>query len=182
MLKRIAVTVCILPLTIAICYAAPYKVCFTPGENCTQYIVETIDGAKNNIRVQAYSFTSKPIVEAIINAQKRGVNVLILLDKSNVNSKYSVTNTLQHYKVPFLIDYKPRIAHNKVMIIDSSTVITGSFNFTKAAQMNNAENLLIITDKALAVDYLTNFNARLAESESLSDFCVHSNKCPAAGR
>jgi Putative peptidoglycan binding domain/PLD-like domain len=32
----------------------------------------------------------------------------------------------------------------KIIIIDGETVIAGSFNFTKAAQEKNAENLLII--------------------------------------
>ena len=45
-----------------------------------------------------------------------------------------------------LIDDKHAIAHSKVMVIDSATIITGSFNFTKAAEEKNAENLLMITD------------------------------------
>ena len=49
------------------------------------------------------------------------------------------------------IDAEHAIAHNKVMIIDGETVITGSFNFTKAAEENNAENLLIIHDKKLNI-------------------------------
>ena len=52
--------------------------------------------------------------------------------------------------IPVLIDAKHAIAHNKVMVIDDQTVITGSFNFTKAAEEHNAENLLVIRDKDLA--------------------------------
>jgi len=52
-----------------------------------------------------------------------------------------------------MIDANHAIAHNKVMIIDGETVLTGSFNFTKAAQEKNAENLLIIRDAALAAQY-----------------------------
>jgi TonB family protein len=54
------------------------------------------------------------------------------------------------------IDAQHAIAHNKVMIIDGETVITGSFNFTKAAEETNAENLLVIQDKRLASAYTKN--------------------------
>jgi phosphatidylserine/phosphatidylglycerophosphate/cardiolipin synthase-like enzyme len=139
----------------------PYTVCFTPGGDCTDEIVDAINSAKQSILVQAYSFTSKPIASALVNAKKRGVDVYVILDKSQAKGKhYSSSTFLLHYGIPVWIDNKVAIAHNKVMIIDNSEVITGSFNFTAAAQKKNAENLLIIRDKLLAQDYLTNWNNR----------------------
>lgn len=41
------------------------------------------------------------------------------------------------------------------MIIDNKILVTGSFNFTRATQEKNAENLLIIHYVALAKIYLT---------------------------
>lgn len=58
--------------------------------------------------------------------------------------------------IPTYIDGSHAIAHNKIMIIDKSKIITGSFNFTKAAEEKNAENLLIISSKELAKVYLDN--------------------------
>lgn len=55
---------------------------------------------------------------------------------------------------------KPAIAHNKVMLIDGATVITGSFNFTAAAQKSNAENLLVLNDQKLADLYRANWERR----------------------
>ncbi len=156
---------------------ASYAVCFTPGENCTQLVVDKINAAKNSIRMQAYSFTSMPIVKALIDAHRRGVDVLVLLDKSNVKQKYSVTNTLTNNGIPFLIDWRPAIAHNKIIIIDALISITGSFNFTKAAQEKNAENVLLISDKNLAARYRENFNRRQAVSESLDSYCEWSRRC-----
>ena len=69
--------------------------------------------------------------------------------------------------IPVLIDKKPAIAHNKVMIIDESEVITGSFNFSDNAQFHNAENLLVINDKALAKEYMNNWNQRATQSVTL---------------
>jgi phosphatidylserine/phosphatidylglycerophosphate/cardiolipin synthase-like enzyme len=65
-----------------------------------------------------------------------------------------------------MIDAKHAIAHNKVMIIDGETGITGSFNFTKAAQTQNAENLLIIRDQAMAAQYTQNWEAHRQHSQS----------------
>ena len=50
-------------------------------------------------------------------------------------------------------DGKHAIAHNKLMVIDESIVITGSFNFTNSAETRNAENFLILKSSPLAVRY-----------------------------
>ena len=63
------------------------------------------------------------------------------------------------------IDAQHAIAHNKVMIIDGEAVITGSFNFTKAAEANNAENLLVIRDRKLAERYIWNWQEHEKHSE-----------------
>lgn len=51
------------------------------------------------------------------------------------------------------------------MVIDGQTVVTGSFNFTKAAEESNAENLLIIKDSRLADKYADNWNIHARHSE-----------------
>jgi phosphatidylserine/phosphatidylglycerophosphate/cardiolipin synthase-like enzyme len=140
------------------------QVCFTPGQNCTAEITDVIDAAKQSIFVQAYSFTSAPIATHLVAAKKRGVKVNVILDKSQKTQRYSAFRFLVNQHIPCWIDYKPAIAHNKIMIIDEKEVITGSFNFTQAAQNRNAENLLIIYDKTLATIYLKNWNRRRAFS------------------
>ena len=141
------------------------NVCFSPHGGCTQAIVYQIDNAKSEILIQAYSFTSAPIAKALVNAHKRGVHVEIILDKSNKSKKYSAGDFTAHMGVTTYIDSKHAIAHNKIMIIDKETVITGSFNFTKAADEKNAENLLIIKNKKLAEIYIDNWNKHEEHSE-----------------
>jgi len=142
------------------------QVCFTPGSNCTGFIVSAIGRARSEILVQAYSFTSQPIAKALVNAHRRGVSVIVIVDKSNdLGKRYSAAVFLANSGIPTYIDRSHKIAHNKVMVIDASIVITGSFNFTKAAQTSNAENVLLIADKALAVKYRANFNRHLAHSD-----------------
>lgn len=144
------------------------QVCFTPGQNCTAEIIDVIDAAKQSIFVQAYSFTSAPIASHLVAAKKRGVKVNVILDKSQTRQRYSASHFLVNQHIPCWIDYKPAIAHNKIMIIDGKQVITGSFNFTKAAQNKNAENLLIIHDEKLARIYMENWQRRRAVSNYLN--------------
>jgi phosphatidylserine/phosphatidylglycerophosphate/cardiolipin synthase-like enzyme len=128
-------------------------VCFTPGGNCTALIVNAVGGAKTNILVQAYSFTSAPIAKALLDAHKRGVRVQVILDKSQRTEKHASADFLANQGVLTLIDADHAIAH------------TGSFNFTKAAQEKNAENVLIIHDKALATQYMQNWQAHAQHSQ-----------------
>lgn len=141
------------------------SVCFSPGGHCTDVIVKEIESARSSILVQAYGFTSAPIAKALLEAHKRGVKVHAILDKSNRTAKYSGADFLYNVGIPVLIDSAHAIAHNKVMVIDGEIVITGSFNFTKAAEERNAENLLVIRDKDLAERYSRNWNQHEAHSE-----------------
>jgi phosphatidylserine/phosphatidylglycerophosphate/cardiolipin synthase-like enzyme len=113
-------------------------------EGPTQAIVREIDNATLEILVQAYSFTSAPIAKALVNAHKRGVSVEVILDKGQRREQYTSATFLANSGIPTFIDDKHAIAHNKIIIIDGETVISGSFNFTRAAEEKNAENLLII--------------------------------------
>lgn len=142
-----------------------WAVCFTPPENCTDRINETIREARRSIHVQAYSFTSAPIAKALLQAHKRGVRVEVILDKSNRKDKYSTADFLSNQGIPAFIDDAHAIAHNKVMIIDGEIVITGSFNFTKAAEERNAENVLLVRDKMLADRYLANWEIHRKHAE-----------------
>ena len=143
----------------------PTHVCFSPNGGCTETIVNQIEAAKSEILVQAYSFTSAPIAKALTDAFKRGVRVETILDKSQKRERYTSATFVSNAGIPIYIDSKHAIAHNKIMIIDKETVITGSFNFTKAAEEKNAENLLIIRNKDLANVYMENWYKHKEHSE-----------------
>ncbi len=138
---------------------APMQVYFSPRGGCTEAIVAALNKAKSEVLVQAYSFTSRDIAKSLVDAHKRGVHVEIILDKSIRNHKgnYSSADFTAHMGIPTFIDAEHAIAHNKTMIIDEDIVVTGSFNFTKAAEYNNAENLIVIQSKDLAKIYRDNW-------------------------
>jgi phosphatidylserine/phosphatidylglycerophosphate/cardiolipin synthase-like enzyme len=146
--------------------AADIQVYFSPKGGCTEAVVENLQKATNSVLVQAYSFTSAPIAKALVDAHKRGVKVTAILDKSQRTEHYSEADFLLHSDIPTLIDARHAIAHNKIMIIDGRTILTGSFNFTKSAEENNAENLLVIHDTALAAKYTANWHVHEGHSEA----------------
>lgn len=143
----------------------PVSVCFTPNKKCQSQIVHQIDKAVKSIYVQAYSFTDQDIAHALVGAFKRGVDVKVILDKSNRNDGRSVKDILIQRGVPLRFDSPNGIAHNKIIIVDENIIITGSYNFSVAAYKRNTENLLILSHSLLANEYLDNWQTRWAISQ-----------------
>jgi phosphatidylserine/phosphatidylglycerophosphate/cardiolipin synthase-like enzyme len=145
---------------------APDTVCFTPQMNCTNLIIDLINNAKQTIYVHAYAFTSEGIEQALVDAVARKVTVNILLDKIDIDpARFFYSKGIETW-----VDYKPNIAHNKIMILDGQKVITGSFNFTKAAQISNAENVVFITNTHIASLYFNNWKYRFNQSISSTTY------------
>lgn len=128
----------------------PAEIYFSPQGGATQALVHRIDQAQESIFVLAYSFTSEPIAAALGRAASRGVHVQAILDRGQRNARGGQGGALAAAGATVYLDTRHAIAHNKVMVIDGRTVVTGSFNFTKGAEERNAENLLILDSEDLA--------------------------------
>ena len=129
---------------------AHVRVAFTPGDNISGIINEEIRGAKLNIRMQAYLFTSKTIADALAAALKRGIQVEIIVDATEFeNGSAPVVPRLAHAGARIFLNSRQKSSHNKIVIIDAelprATVITGSYNFTRAAETQNAENVVVLS-------------------------------------
>lgn len=148
-----------------ILHDAQVSVHFSPKGGAQDALVDEIRKAKESVYVQAYSFTSVPIIIALIEAHKRGVNVEIILDKGQRTDPRSGTANVREAGIATFIDSKHAIAHNKVMVIDEDTVVTGSFNYTKGAEEKNAENLLVVRSSELARLYRENWEVHKKHSE-----------------
>lgn len=140
------------------------NICFTPPSGCTSLIAKEIQSAKKSIYMHAYSFTSTPIIYQLKEAKKRGVSVNIILDSSNFSEKKHIVFELKKLGIKLRKDKVAGIAHNKIIIIDDKKVITGSFNFTEAADKRNAENVLLINDNEVASIYKRNWLSRKDKS------------------
>lgn len=145
---------------------ASYTLCFTPdGPSCETMLIQRINKTRRNLLIQAYSFTDPEIAKAVADAHHRGVEVVVLVDKSQVSEKYTSATFLKNAGIRVLVDNEPAIAHNKVMIMDGQAVFTGSYNFTKSAQMRNTENGIIIEgDPGIIGAYTDNWNVRYRKS------------------
>ena len=173
--SRLAVFVCVLP-ALASAEALPLsargqiEVAFTPGDDAASLIQSHLAKARRQILVQAYSFTHKALAESLVAAQKRGVEVLVLADRQQTeNGQTSVIGWLVEQGVPVWADADHAAAHNKVMVLDAGTpqavLITGSFNFTHAAQFRNAENLMVLSgNQPLAEAFAANWRRHRAHS------------------
>ncbi len=146
------------------------QVAFTPGDDAASLVVEALRKAKLQVLVQAYSFTHKDIGQALIDAKHRGLDVRVIADPlQDERGVTSLVAWLAEQGVPVWLDGEHAAAHNKVMVLDNGTadaaVITGSFNFTHAAQYRNAENLLLLRGHpALAEAYAANWRRHLIHS------------------
>ena len=121
-----------------------YDVGFSPDAGSLPLVIKGINAAKQSIHVAAYSFTSKPIAQALLDAKKRGVDVKVVADKKSNSGKYSAATYLANNGVPVHLDDNYPIFHHKFMVIDGVSLETGSFNYSAAAANKNAENVLII--------------------------------------
>ncbi len=145
-----------------------YTLCFVPdGPSCQDMIVDAINKTRHKLLIQAYSFTSTPIAKAVTEAHQRGVDVRVIVDKSQASERYTSATFLKNAGIPVVVDTRPAIAHNKVMVFDDQAVFTGSFNFTKSAQERNAENgMLIRGDSAVVKAYSDNWRIRFEKSSA----------------
>ena len=122
---------------------------FTPGGGADAMIIAAIASARQQVLVQAYSFTHRRIAEALVSARNRGVDVAVIADheQTRVNDTPAIRN-LTRSGVPLLLDSLHAAAHNKVIVIDAGAqdcaVVTGSYNFTYNAEHRNAENAVVL--------------------------------------
>jgi phosphatidylserine/phosphatidylglycerophosphate/cardiolipin synthase-like enzyme len=146
---------------------AAYDIGFSPKRGALDVILAGIESAQVSILVAAYSFTSKPISEALRNAHKRGVDVKVVADAKGNSDKYTAVTFLANQGIAVRLNGKHAILHHKFMVIDGLHVQTGSFNFSAAAANRNAENVLLLWHvKPLADQYA-------AEWQRLWDEGIH---------
>ncbi len=153
---------------------ANVRVAFTPEDDVAGQMVDAIAHARRQVLVQAFSFTHDQIARALLDAHRRGVEVKLIADREQTEKMdRGQVSGLARGGIPVWLDGDHQSAHNKVIVIDAGTpsamVITGSFNFTRAAQHKNAENVVFISgNETLAQTYAQNWQRHLAHSQPLN--------------
>ena len=120
---------------------------FSPEGGAADAVLYLLDRARRSIRIQSFMFTHKKIGNALIEAHRRGVEVELIMDRQNSRIKSSVRPSLRRAGITVYTAPEGMRMHNKVILIDDSLVITGSFNLTWSADRKNVENLLILRGK-----------------------------------
>jgi len=139
---------------------------FSPSPEAITLVQTTIGHAEHSIDLAAYSFTSYKIADALIEAKQRGVEVRVLLDKAQGKRHYKAIKELRDAGIPIRINRHYAIMHDKYLIVDDSTVETGSFNYTANAEKHNAENVIVIrNNKKLAKEFINNWQKLWDEGE-----------------
>ncbi len=146
---------------------------FSPWDDALKQVLMVLDGACEQILVQAYVLSSRDVANHLIAAHQRGIDVRILADaRQHAETPASLLQQLAENGIPVWLESRYRHAHNKVMVVDArssrSVIITGSYNFTWSAQHLNAENLLILRGyPTLAARYADNWVRHQAAAEPL---------------
>ncbi|RKZ35220.1 phospholipase D family protein [bacterium] len=130
---------------------------FSPDDDCSDAIVDCINNAQKTVDVSIYTFTSRPISNALVRANKRGVSVRVIMDREQSAGHYSKKRYLHNSGIPVRVHIGDGLMHNKFAVIDTQIVITGSYNWTASAQKYNFENIVIIESPEVAKIYQKEF-------------------------
>jgi phosphatidylserine/phosphatidylglycerophosphate/cardiolipin synthase-like enzyme len=145
-----------------------YEIGFSPKGNALAVILSAISKARESIYVAAYSFTSKPVSEALLKAHNQGVQVRVIADYKANSGKYSAVTFLANQGIPVRANSNYPIFHHKFMIIDGRHIETGSFNYSAAAATKNAENVLVLFDvPKMAEKYMLEWQRLWDESKEV---------------
>jgi phosphatidylserine/phosphatidylglycerophosphate/cardiolipin synthase-like enzyme len=146
---------------------------FSPVDHVSDKVVALVEGAQKSVRFMIFTYTDKNLAQAMINRFQAGVDVVGVIE--NRGASQGALVPLFCAKVPVKVDGNKYTMHHKVIVIDDSIVVTGSFNFTKSADIENDDNVIIIYDPAIARQYLDEFDRvnTIAKEPNSADI-----KCP----
>ena len=153
--------------------AGSIEVAFSPSEGSEQLVIKVVDSARSELRILAYSFTSVPLVNALLRAKKRGVDVRLVADeKNNVQDDRSgkaraALSALVNAGIAVRTINAYPIHHDKVIVADRETVELGSYNYSEAAARRNSENVLVNWhNPKLAEVYITHFERNFRQASA----------------
>jgi phosphatidylserine/phosphatidylglycerophosphate/cardiolipin synthase-like enzyme len=135
---------------------AAINVYFSPKGGTKEAVLNELKGAKRSIKFMTFSLTDNDIQKVLIDKVDSGKEVEGIFDGCMI-SQYSLYYSLLTNKIPVLIDGNQALLHDKIFIIDNNTVITGSYNFSNNAELNNNENTLVIRSSQIAKFYNAEF-------------------------
>jgi phosphatidylserine/phosphatidylglycerophosphate/cardiolipin synthase-like enzyme len=133
------------------------ETCFSRVERCDVLLINLINRANRSVYVAVYSFTRDSLATALISAKERGVEVRVVIERERAYEQGSEYPRLKSAGVDVRLDGNPNSMHHKFMVIDGYIVVTGSYNWSSAAEDRNDENIVVIIDKDVAQRFVQEF-------------------------
>lgn len=149
-------------------------------DNIAESIQQEIRKAEQTIFIAVAWFTNKSLFSELLNKAKNGCSVNLIVSNDDINKNSNIefeSLNIGTSKVYFIGDGQKDLMHNKFCVIDTKTVITGSYNWSYKAEKNH-ENIVITSgDQALTEQFIKQFkNIRKRyfpdEQSNLSDFPI----------
>jgi phosphatidylserine/phosphatidylglycerophosphate/cardiolipin synthase-like enzyme len=133
------------------------ETCFSRVERCDVLLISLINRANRSVYVAVYSFTRDSLATALISAKERGVEVRVVIERERAYEQGSEYPRLKSAGVDVRLDGNPNLMHHKFMVIDGYIVVTGSYNWSSAAEDRNDENIVVILDRDVAQRFVQEF-------------------------
>lgn len=130
---------------------------FCPWDSCSDNVIDELELAQNSIYFMTFSFTDDKIANTLILKHYQGLDIKGVYEKTQ-NSKYSTYESLKRHNISVRIDSNRYNMHHKVFIIDNRTVILGSYNPSNSGDRRNDENIIMVTNRYLASEFIEEFN------------------------
>jgi phosphatidylserine/phosphatidylglycerophosphate/cardiolipin synthase-like enzyme len=134
-----------------------FEAYFSPGEDCLNHIIKLIKSAQKHLEICVFTISDDRISRAILAAYSRGVSLRIITDNDKVWDDGSDIETLFNEGVVVKVDDTSYHMHHKFMLVDRKVLLTGSYNWTRAAAQYNQENVLSGSDPYLLTKFQLEF-------------------------
>ena len=140
------------------------RVFFGAEDDVIDHISPIVQASEESVRFMAYSFTHDTLGDAVIDRFEQGKDVMGIFERRGSETEYSELGRMHELGMEVRQDGNSRTFHFKNFVLDESTVMTGSFNYSESADKNNDENILLLANETIAQLYMDEFERRWEES------------------
>jgi phosphatidylserine/phosphatidylglycerophosphate/cardiolipin synthase-like enzyme len=155
-MKRSALSVILILGVLASGVAADEEIqaSYSPKAGCARLLDRELSKARQSILIQVPSPVPRLVSDALSKARRRGVKVEIMMNQSQqrVQRGSRDLKALASARIP--ADNLPSVLIDKTVVVDDTTVIMGSFDYSKAAHELNRDDLVVVRDKDLAAAFI----------------------------
>ena len=130
---------------------------FGPGDAMVETLEALVRGTRSTLDLAVFTLTDNRLTSALLSAHQRGVRVRILTDDDKAHDSGSDAFRLLRAGVPLRFDQSPHHFHHKFAVLDGTSLVNGSYNWTRGADRDNRENFLLTYEHALVARYSAAF-------------------------